>query len=134
MGISQIRGDVLIVSDNQQIQRNVQRVLRSEKYQCDIAERGSEAVGYLKLGNYHMVILDRTHRRSRQAFHHIRCYLPHVKIISIVSEEARAQESMRWGGYSFLYGPEFDRKQLRTCLIRSLRMGHRVCYLLANGH
>jgi len=134
VGISQIRGDVLIVSDNQQIQRNVQRVLRSEKYQCDIAERGSEAVGYLKLGNYRMVILDRTHRRSRQAFHHIRCYLPHVKIISIVSEEARAQESMRWSGYSFLYGPEFDREQLRTCLISSLRMGHRVCYLLANGH
>ncbi len=133
VGISQIEGDVLIVSDNPHIQQKVQQLLRSEKYRCDIAEGGDEAVGYLKLGTYRMVILDRSRRRRSQVFRHIRRYLRHIKVISIVNDEKRARASMQLGGYSYLLGENFDPEQLRTCLISSLRMEHRVCHLLANG-
>ena len=40
---------------------------------------------------------------------------------------------MRMGSYSFLVGRNFDTEQLRTCLVSSLRLKHRVCWLQENG-
>ena len=134
VGISQIKGDVLIVSDNPQVQQKVETTLQSETHQCDIAQNGIAAIGYMKLGNYRMVILDRTHRGRSQVFRYIERYRPHIKVISIVTDQDRARESMVWGGYSFLLSADFDPEQLRTCLISSLHLNHRVCQVLASGH
>ena len=133
VGISQIKGDVLIVSDNPHVQQKVETTLQSETYQCDIAQNGIEAIGYMKLGNYRMVVLDRTRRGRSQVFRYIERYRPHIKVISIVNDENRARESMAFGGYSFLLGTEFDSEQLRTCLTSSLQLNHRVCHVLASG-
>ena len=133
VGISQIKGDVLIVSDNPHVQQKVEMTLQSETYQCDIAQNGIEAIGYMKLGNYRMVVLDRTRRGRSQVFRYIERYRPHIKVISIVNDENRARESMSWGGYSYLLSTEFDPEQLRTCLTSSLHLNHRVCQILANG-
>ena len=133
-GISRIRGEVLIVSNNDHIQEKVRYLLLADGYRCDVAENSDEAIGFLKLGTYRMVILDRTGRRRRaRLIFHLRRYLNHIKVISIVPNEAKARESMQWGGYSFLMGADFDPEQLSTCLMSSLQMGHRVCDLLAHG-
>lgn len=133
VGISQIKGDVLIVSNNPQVQQKVETTLQSEMYQFDIAQTGIDAIGYMKLGNYRMVILDRTRRGRSQVFRYIERYRPHIKVISIVNDEDRARQSMSWGGYSYLLGTEFDPEQLRTCLTSSLHLNHRVCQILASG-
>jgi CheY-like chemotaxis protein len=133
VGISEIKGDVLIVSNNPHVQQKVETTLQSETYQCDVAQTGIEAIGYMKLGNYRMVILDRTQRGRSQVFRYIERYRPHIKVISIVNDQDRARESMVWGGYSFLLSADFDPEQLRTCLISSLQLNHRVCQILANG-
>ena len=92
-----------------------------------------QAIGFLKLGKYRLVILDRINERRRRVFYYLRRYLKHVKVISIVNENQLAKNSMKHGGYSFLLHRDFDLEQLRTCLISSLRLNHPVCRLLKNG-
>lgn len=131
--ISELQGDVMLVSREDALHDKVQDLLRSEGYGCDIPERTSEAIGLLKLSKYRMIIADCTRYRRTRLFEYVARYQPHVKIITIVSEPGRARESMEWGGYSFLMGRDFDPEQLRTCLVSSLQLQHRVCWLLAHG-
>ncbi len=131
--ISELQGDVMIVSGDDEVQEKIREVLRSEGYKYDIPERTSEAIGLLKLRKYRMIIADCTRVRRSRLYEYIERYQPHVKIITIVANDSAARQSMRWGGYSFLVGREFDPEQLRTCLIASLKMRHSVCWLLAHG-
>ena len=48
-GISQLRGQVLIISYNDDLQNKIKNVLESENYRCDIASGSSKAVGMLRL-------------------------------------------------------------------------------------
>ncbi len=132
-GISELKGQVLIISYSDSLQQRIKDVLVSENYKCDIAERSSIAVGMLKMATYQMIIVDFTRFRRYNIFSFVRRYQPHVKIISIVSDEARARDLMRYGSYSFLVGRNFDTEQLRTCLVSSLRMKHKVCGLQVRG-
>ena len=132
-GISQLRGQVLIISYNDDLQNKIKNVLESENYRCDIASGSSKAVGMLRLAKYQLIIVDFTRFRRSNIFSYVRRYQPHVKIISIVSDDRRARELMRMGSYSFLVGRNFDIEQLRTCLVSSLRLKHRVCWLQENG-
>ncbi|MCY4569798.1 MAG: hypothetical protein OXD49_15995 [Candidatus Poribacteria bacterium] len=131
--ISELEGDVMLVSRNDDLHDKVRNLLRSEGYGCDIPERTSEAIGLLKLRKYRMVIADYTRRRRGRLFEYIKRYQPHVKIVSIVRNNDEGQRVMRAGSYSYLLGRDFDAEQLRTCLISSLKLRHRVCWLLAHG-
>ena len=133
IGISEIQGEVLIVSRDSRQQRRIKELLRSENYRFDVAWDSDQAIGFLKLGKYRLVILDRIDERRRRAFYYLRRHLKHIKVISIVNGNQLASESMQWGGYSFLLHRDFDLEQLRTCLISSLRLHHPVCRLLKNG-
>ena len=132
-GISELKGQVLIISYNDALQQRIKDVLVSENYRCDIAERSTIAVGMLKMAKYELIIVDFTRFRRSNIFSFVRRFQPHVKIISIVSDERRARDLMRYGSYSFLVGRNFDTEQLRTCLVSSLRMGHKVCGLQVRG-
>ncbi len=132
-GISELKGQVLIISYNDALQQRIKDVLVSENYRCDIAERSTIAVGMLKMAKYELIIVDFTRFRRSNIFSFVRRFQPHVKIISIVSDERRARDLMRHGSYSFLVGRNFDTEQLRTCLVSSLRMKHRVCGLQVRG-
>lgn len=132
-GISELKGQVLIISYSDSLQERIKDVLVSENYRCDIAERSSIAVGMLKMANYQLIIVDFTRFRRSNIFSFVRRYQPHVKIISIVSDERRARDLMRYGSYSFLVGRNFDTEQLRTCLVSSLRLKHQVCGLQVRG-
>ncbi len=131
--ISELEGDVMLVSRNDDLHDKVRNLIRSEGYGCDIPERTSEAIGLLKLRKYRMVIADYTRRRRGRLFEYIKRYQPHVKIVSIVRNNDEGQQVMRAGSYSYLLGRGFDPEQLRTCLISSLKLRHRVCWLLAHG-
>ena len=131
--ISELEGDVMLVSRNDDLHDKVRNLIRSEGYGCDIPERTSEAIGLLKLRKYQMVIADYTRRRRGRLFEYIKRYQPHVKIVSIVRNNDEGQRVMRAGSYSYLLGRGFDPEQLRTCLISSLKLKHRVCWLLAHG-
>lgn len=132
-GISKLRGQVLIVTYDDDLQDRIRGIVESENYRCDIAEGSSRAVGMLRLQKYQLIIVDFTRYRRSNIFGYVRRYQPGIKIISIVANDDRARELMRWGSYSFLTGRNFDTEQLRTCLESSLRMGHQVCSLQANG-
>ena len=131
--ISELEGDVMLVSRNDDLHEKVRNLIRSEGYGCDIPERTSEAIGLLKLRKYQMVIADYTRRRRGRLFEYIKRYQPHVKIVSIVRNNDEGQQVMRAGSYSYLLGRGFDPEQLRTCLTSSLKLKHRVCWLLAHG-
>ena len=132
-GISQMKGGVLIISYDDNLRDRIKDVLVSENYRCDEVERSSKAVGMLRLAKYQLIIVDFTRYRRSNIFSYVRRYQPHVKIISIVSDDHRARELMRRGSYSFLKGRNFDTEQLRTCLVSCLRLKHRVCLLQSNG-
>ena len=131
--ISELEGDVMLVSRNDDLHDKVRNLLHSEGYGCDIPERTSEAIGLLKLRKYRMVIADYTRRQRGRLFEYIKRYQPHVKIVSIVRNDDEGRRVMSAGSYSYLLGRDFDPEQLRTCLISSLKLRHRVCWLLAHG-
>ena len=131
--VSKLQGDVMLVSRDDALHDKVRELLRSDGYGCDIPERTSEAIGLLKLSKYRMIIADCTRSRRTRLFEYVARYQPALKIITIVPNHGRARESMARGGYSFLIGRDFDPEQLRTCLVSSLQLQHRVCWLLAHG-
>ena len=132
-GISNLKGQILIITYNDDLQERIRGILESENYRCDVAEGSSRAVGMLRLQKYHLIIVDFTRYRRSNIFSYVRRYQPGIRVISIVSNDDRARELMRMGSYSFLVGRNFDTEQLRTCLTSSLRMGHSVCSLQYNG-
>ncbi|MCE2401444.1 hypothetical protein J4G08_11235 [Candidatus Poribacteria bacterium] len=131
--ISQLKGDVLVVSYNRDVRDKIVNVLESENYRYDVIGRGSQAVAMLKLAKYRMVIADFSRFRRTRIFEFIQRYRSHVKVISIVSDDRTARYLMQRGSYSFLMGRNFDPEQLRTCLVSSLQLKHRVCGLQAHG-
>ena len=131
--ISELEGDVMLVSRDDDLHDKVRGLLRSEGYGCDLPERTLEAIGMLKLLKYRLVIADCTNGGRSRLFKYIKRYQPHVKIISIVRDDKGARRAMARGSYSFLMGRDFDPEQLRTCLMSSLKLRHEVCWLLAHG-
>ena len=131
--ISELEGDVMLVSRDGDLHDKVRNILDSEGYGCDLPERTSEAIGMLKIVKYRMIIADCTNGGRPRLFEYIKRYQPYVKIITIVHSDKRARKTMRRGSYSFLMGRNFDPEQLRTCLISALKLKHEVCWLLSNG-
>ncbi len=132
-GISNLEGQILIITYNDDLQERIRGILESENYRCDVAEGSSRAVGMLRLQKYQLIIVDFTRYRRSNIFSYVKRYQPGIRVISIVPNDDRARELMRMGSYSFLVGRNFDTEQLRTCLVSSLRMGHRVCSLQLHG-
>lgn len=132
-GISELEGDVMLVSRDGDLHDKVRNLIRSEGYGCDFPERSSEAIGLLKMRKYQMVIADYTRRPRGRLFEYIRRYQPYVKVVAIVRNDDEGRRAMRAGSYSYLLGRGFDPEQLRTCLISSLKLKHHTCWLLAHG-
>ena len=133
-GISELEGDVMLVSRDGNIHDKVRNLIRSEGYGCDFPERSSEAIGLLKIQKYRMVIVDHNARFSRsRLIEFIKKYQPHIKIVSIVRNDHEGQQAMKSGSYSYLLGRGFDPEQLRTCLTSAIKLNHRACWLLTHG-
>ena len=133
-GISELEGDVMLVSRDGNIHDKVRNLIRSEGYGCDFPERSSEAIGLLKIQKYRMVIVDHNTRFSRsRLIEFIKKYQPHIKIVSIVRNDHEGRQAMRSGSYSYLLGRGFDPEQLRTCLTSAIKLNHRACWLLTHG-
>lgn len=132
-GISELQGDVMFLSRNEDLHDKVRDLVHSAGYGCDIPERTGEAIGMLKVTRYQMVIPDCLRRSRSRLFEYVERYQPHVKIVPIVRNNDAGRHVMRLGSYSFLLGRDFDPEQLRTCLMSSLQLRHEVCWLLAHG-
>ena len=132
-GVSELQGDVMLVSRDGSLRNKVRNLIRSEGYGCDFPERSSEAVGMLKMRKYQMIIADYTRRSRGRLFEYVKRYQPHIKIVSIVRNNDEGRRVMRAGSYSYLLGRGFDPEQLRTCIISALKLKHRACWLLTNG-
>ncbi|MCY3742390.1 MAG: hypothetical protein OXH00_15350 [Candidatus Poribacteria bacterium] len=132
-GVSELQGDVMLVSRDDYLHNKVRNLIRSEGYGCDFPERSSEAIGMLKMRKYQMIIADYTRRSRGRLFEYVRRYQPHIKIVSIVRNNDEGRQVMRAGSYSYLLGRGFDPEQLRTCIISALKLKHRACWLLTNG-
>ena len=131
--ISELQGDVMLVSRDGNLHDKVRNLIRSEGFGCDFPERSSEAIGLLKIRKYRMVIADYTRRMRGRLFEYIRRYHPHIKIVAIVRDNDQGQRAMKAGSYSYLLGRGFDPEQLRTCLTSAIKLNHQACWLLTNG-
>ncbi|RKU27902.1 hypothetical protein C6499_10895 [Candidatus Poribacteria bacterium] len=131
-GISQVQGDVLFISYHANVRRSVEEVLRGEGYRYDVVN-AEDAPRFLQLARYRLVIFDWTSRGYWRIFNDVRRHKKHIKIVVLVTSEARAQGTMKGGGYSYVWGEDFDPEQLRTCLRSALQLRHPVCALLKNG-
>ncbi|MCG9132979.1 hypothetical protein J5I95_14975 [Candidatus Poribacteria bacterium] len=131
--ISELQGDVMLVSRDGNLHDKVRNLIRSEGFGCDFPERSSEAIGLLKIRKYRMVIADYTRRMRGRLFEYIRRYHPHIKIVAIVRDNDQGQRAMRAGSYSYLLGRGFDPEQLRTCVTSAIKLNHQACWLLTNG-
>ena len=133
-GVSELEGDVMLVSRDGYLHDKVRNLIRSEGYGCDFPERSSEAIGMLKMRKYRMVIVEHNARYSRsRLIEFIKKYHPHIKIVSIVRNNDEGRRVMRAGSYSYLLGRGFDPEQLRTCLISAIKLNHHACWLLTHG-
>ena len=130
-GVSQIQGDVLFISYHAPVRHRVEEVLRGEGYRYDVVN-AEEAPHFLQLARYRLVIFDWTSRGYWRIFNDVRRHKKHIKIIALVTSEARARATMDGGGYSYVWGEDFDSEQLRTCLRSALQLRHPVCALLKN--
>ena len=133
IGISELQGDIMLISWDGNVKDKVSNLIRSEGYGCDMVGSSSEAIGLLKLDKYQMVIADYTRRSRGRLFEYIRRYQSHIKIVAIVRNDDEGHRVMRAGGYSYLLGRGFDEEQLRTCLTSAVKLKHRTCWLLAHG-
>ena len=131
-GISQMQGGVLFVSYHTKVRRRVEAVLRSEGYRYDTV-RAENASSFLQLARYRLVIFDWTSRGYWRIFNDVRRNKKHIKIVVLVTSEARARATMKGGGYSYIWDEEFNTEQLRICLRSALELRHPVCELLKNG-
>ena len=131
-GVSQVQGDVLFVGYHANVRHRVEEVLRAEGYRYDAVE-AEDAPSFLQLARYRLVIFDWTSRGYWRIFNDVRKNKKHIKIVVLVTSEARAQATMDGGGYSYIWGEEFDPEQLRTCLRSALQLKHPVCALLKNN-
>lgn len=131
-GVSQVQGDVLFVGYHANVRRRVEDVLRSEGYRYDVVA-AEEAPSFLQLARYRLVIFDWTSRGYWRIFNDVRRNKKHIKIVVLVTSEARARATMDGGGYSYIWGEDFNPEQLRTCLRSALQLKHPVCALLKNN-
>ncbi|RKU18088.1 hypothetical protein C6500_13785 [Candidatus Poribacteria bacterium] len=131
-GVSQVQGDVLFVGYHANVRRRVEEVLRAEGYRYDAVE-AEDAPSFLQLARYRLVIFDWTSRGYWRIFNDVRKNKKHIKIVVLVTSDARAQATMDGGGYSYIWGEDFDTEQLRTCLRSALQLRHPVCALLKNN-
>ena len=131
-GISKVQGDVLFISYHTNVRHRVEEVLRAEGYQYDVV-KAEDAPSFLQLAHYRLVILDWTSRGYWRIFNDVRRHKKHIKIVVLVTSEARARTTMDGGGYSYIWGADFDPEQLRTCLWSALQLRHPVCALLKNN-
>ncbi len=131
-GVSQIQGDVLFVGYHTNVRRRVEDVLRAEGYRYDTVE-AEDAPSFLRLARYRLVIFDWTSRGYWRIFNDVRENKKHIKIVVLVTSEARARATMDGGGYSYIWGQDFDPEQLCTCLRSALQLKHPVCALLKHN-
>ena len=135
VGISNVKGDILVITRHDHTYRRIRSVLESEGLRCDRAGSNGEGIGFLSLANYRVVIHDQLGRdwRSTRLVRYISRYQHNIKIISLVRDKASGHRAMRNGGYSYLIGRDFDDDRLLKCLTSSLRLEHPVCQILAQG-
>ena len=131
-GISQVQGDILFVSYHTNVRRRVEAVLTSEGYRYDTV-KAEDAPNFLQLARYRLVIFDWTSRGYWRIFNDVRKNKKYIKIVVLVTSEARARATMEGGGYSYIWGEAFNIEQLRTCLQSALELRHPVCALLKSG-
>lgn len=131
-GISQVQGDVLFISYHAKVRHSVEEVLRGEGYRYDVTN-AEDAPRFLQLARYRLVIFDWTSRGYWRIFNDVRQNKKHIKIVVLVTSETRARATMDGGGYSYIWGEDFDPEQLRTCLRSALQLRHPVCALLKNS-
>ena len=135
VGISNVKGDILVITRHGHTYRRIRSVLESEGLRCDRAESNSEGIGFLSLAKYRMVIHDQLGRnwRSTRLVRYVNRYQHYIKIVSLVRDKASGDRAMQNGGYSYLIGRDFDDDRLLKCLTSSLRLEHPVCQVLAQG-
>ena len=131
-GVSKVQGDILFIRYHTNVRHRVEAVLRSEGYRYDVVE-AEEAPSFLQLARYRLVIFDWTSRGYWRIFNDVRKNKKHIKIVVLVTSEERARATMEGGGYSYIWGEDFDPEQLRTCLQSALQLKHPVCALLKNN-
>lgn len=134
-GVSNLHGGVLIYTRRHEHYQPLHNTILAENYQDDWAERGTEAIAYLRLAKYEMIVADVTDRRSWvvwRLLRRARQQYRHIEVVVLVNNHGDGRRAMREGAFSYLLTP-IDTDQFRLCLLSALRSRYRVCQVLERG-
>ena len=134
-GVSNLHGGVLIFTRRHEYYQSLHNTILAENYQDDWAESGTEAITYLRLAKYELIVADATSGRRRWAVWSLlrrvsQQQYRHIEVVVIVNNHGDGRRAMREGAFSYIL---IDTDQFRLCLISALRNRYRVCQVLERG-
>lgn len=130
-GVSNLQGGMLIFTPRRDYYQLLHKTVQAENYNDDWAESGREAITYLRLAKYELIVVDATSRNwwVWRLIRRVRQQYPHIEMVLIVDSEEQGKQAMRRGAFSYLRLP-LDEEQFRLCLLSALRSRYRVCQVL----
>jgi len=133
-GVSNLHGGVLVFTLRHEHYQPLHNTIQAENYQDDWAQEGTEAITYLRLAKYELIVADAT-TRSWEVWRLLRRVCQqyrHIKMVVIVDSQSEGQRAIREGAFSYIHHP-IDTDQFRLCLVSALRYEYRVCQALSRG-
>jgi len=131
VGITGIKGQVLIVDGSRDLRNDIAQAVRSAGYRCDMAQDAVEGASFLQLSKYQLLIVDMyIHKGSgyglmRRAIRRF----PGIKVIMTVANNEQGQRAIDMGAFSYAIRPP-DIDQLRNCTLAAMRLRANACDVL----
>ena len=128
-----MKGQILLVDDEEIVLRSCQRILRGELYEIDVASDGITALGMLGEKEYDVLVLDIMMPKMDgiEVLRRVKESRPEIEVLMItgLNEIGTAVKAMKLGAFDYLpkpFEPEDLRKQVARAFERRNRMqqGH----------
>ena len=118
IGISNVNGDILVMTRDDDVFEKIQIFLTGQGFLCDWAETATEGIGFLTLARYRLIIYDQTGRswKITRLMRYVNRYLDHVKVIALVQDKESGENAIADGSFSYVIGPNFNERQLQQYL------------------
>ena len=124
-----MKGQILLVDDEEIVLRSCQRILRGEDYQIDTARDGLEALGMVNEKDYDVLVLDIMMPRmdGLEVLRRVKEARPEIEVVMItgLNEIGTAVKAMKLGAFDYLPKP-FEPEDLQLLVARAFDRRNRM--------
>ncbi len=117
-----MKGQILLVDDEEIVLRSCQRILRGEDYEIDVANDGLMALGMLAEKDYDVLVLDIMMPKMDgiEVLRRVKESRPDIEVLMItgLNEIGTAVKAMKLGAFDYLQKP-FPMQELETQIRRA---------------